>query len=152
MALPNLVFIPLFFGGGGEGEELDFVKLFQKFDIWVLMGLCVGLKGNGGSVARSVVVSANGGRLCASLLSPRSGLTSQPPTGTRETPPLCTISTPWGQTSTCRLSGLSARSSRTTTRKHRALLPPPLVCRCLPGFLRCCWDAWALISHLQSQG
>lgn len=52
------------------------------------------------------------------LLSPRLGLTSQPPMGTHETPLLCTISTPWGQTSTCRLSGLSARSSRTMTRKQ----------------------------------
>lgn len=32
------------------------------------MGLCVDLKGNGGSVARSVVVSANGGRVCPSLV------------------------------------------------------------------------------------
>ncbi|XP_069724561.1 copine-2 isoform X2 [Phaenicophaeus curvirostris] len=58
----------------------------------------------------------------ASLLSPRLGLTSQPPMGTRETLPLCTISTPWGQTSTCQLSGLSARSSRTMTQTRCFLL------------------------------
>ncbi|XP_071670374.1 copine-2 isoform X3 [Patagioenas fasciata] len=50
------------------------------------------------------------------------GLTSQPPTGTHETPPLCTISTPWGQTSTCRPSGLSVRSSRTMTQTRCFLL------------------------------
>ena len=34
-----------------------------------MLGLCVDLKGNGGSVARSVVVSANGGTgLCFSLV------------------------------------------------------------------------------------
>lgn len=38
------------------------------------MGLCVDLKGNGGLVARSVVVSANGGRVCASLLSSQVGI------------------------------------------------------------------------------
>lgn len=38
------------------------------------MGLCVDLKGNRGSVARSVVVSANGGWVCASLLSSQVGI------------------------------------------------------------------------------
>jgi len=131
-----------------------------KVKSWVLpnffkslgFGSCVDLKGAGGSVAPSVTVSANRGWVCASLLPPRLGLTSQPPTGTRETPPLCTTSTPWGQTSTCRLSGLSARSSRTTTRKHCSLLPPPLFRRRLPGFPRGCWGVCALISHLPSQG
>lgn len=86
------------------------------------MGLCVDL---GGSVAGSAVVSANRGQLRASLSPPRLGSTSRPPMGTHKTPLPCTISTPWAQTSTCRLSGLSARSSRTMTRKHRPLLPPP---------------------------
>lgn len=112
MALTNLVLNQLFFR---EGEEL--LNFFE--------GLCVDLKGNEGLVAKSVVISANGGQVCASLLSPRLGLTSQPPTGTLETPPLCTTSTPWGQMNTCQLSGLSARLSRTMTRKQHAPLPPP---------------------------
>lgn len=90
-------------------------------------------------MAESVMLSANGGHVCASVLPPRLGLTSRPPMGTHETTPLCTTSTPWGQTSTCRLSGLLARSSRTTTRKHLVLLPPPLFCSWFPGFLRSSW-------------
>lgn len=78
-----------------------------------------------GLVARSVVAFADRRWVNASLLSSRLGLTSQLPTGTPKNPPLCTTSTPWAQTSTCRPSGLWARSSRTMTRKHRALLPHP---------------------------
>lgn len=77
-------------------------------------------------MARSLVAFANRGWFYASLLFSRLGLTSQLPMGTPRSPPLCTTSTPWGQMSTCQPSGLWARSSRTMTRKHRALLPPLL--------------------------
>lgn len=40
MTLPNVVFNQLF---AGKVKKFDFVKLFQKFEVWGLRELCVGL-------------------------------------------------------------------------------------------------------------
>lgn len=105
----NVVFNQLFAGKVKKWILLDFFKRLR------FGGNCVCCRG---LVARSQMTFANRGWVCASLLSSRLGLTSQLPMGTPRSPPLCTTSTPWGQTSTCQPSGLSDRSSRTMTRKH----------------------------------